>query len=115
MEYDRAIGLRETVLSFSTLHSQRYPEMQNLFQPEAAAEVISRIDKLQPSTQRQWGKMEVAQMMAHCSATLDMASGKVVVPRMLIGRILGPLARSIFTDEKTLWEKWSHQQAVCSC
>jgi hypothetical protein len=74
--------------------------MQNLFQPEAAAQVISRIDKLQPTTQHQWGKMDVAQMMAHCSATLDMASGRVVVPRLLIGRILGPFVRSIFTNEK---------------
>src|SRR5271169_6238280 len=74
--------------------------MQNLFQPQAAAEVISRIDKLQPTTQHQWGKMEVEQMMAHCSATLDMACGHVVLPRMLIGRILGPFARSVFTNDK---------------
>jgi hypothetical protein len=74
--------------------------MQNLFQPEAVAEVISRIDKLQLTTQHQWGKMDVAQMMAHCSATLDVASGRLVLPRMLIGRILGPLVRSAFTSDK---------------
>jgi hypothetical protein len=74
--------------------------MQNLFQPEAAAEVISRIDKLQPTTQHQWGKMEVALMMAHCSATLDMASGRSVLPRLFIGRILGPFVRHVFTDDK---------------
>ena len=50
--------------------------MKNLFEREAVDEVISRIDTLQPATQRQWGKMDVAQMMAHCSAALDMASGK---------------------------------------
>jgi len=74
--------------------------MKNLFQPDAVGEVISRIDKLQPTTQHQWGKMDVAQMMAHCSATLDMASGRIVLPRLLIGRILAPFARSIFTNEK---------------
>ena len=74
--------------------------MQNLFQPEAVAEVTERIDKLQPTTQRQWGKMEVAQMMAHCSATLDVASGRVVLPRMLLGRILGPFVRPVFTNDK---------------
>jgi hypothetical protein len=74
--------------------------MQNLFQPEAVAEVIARIDKLQPTTQHQWGKMDVAQMMAHCSATLDVASGRVVLPRMLIGRILGPFVRSTFINDK---------------
>lgn len=74
--------------------------MQSLFQPEAVAEVISRIDKLQPATQHQWGKMDVAQMMAHCSATLDVACGRVVLPRMFIGRILGPFVRPAFTSDK---------------
>ena len=74
--------------------------MKNLFQPDAVSEVISRIDRLQPATQHQWGKMDVAQMMAHCSATLDVASGRVVLPRMFIGRILGPFVRSQFTNEK---------------
>lgn len=74
--------------------------MQNLFQPEAAAEVIARIDELQPTSQRQWGKMDVAQMMAHCSATLDVATGKLVLPRLLIGRILGPFVRPVFTNDK---------------
>src|SRR5579859_1603062 len=74
--------------------------MKNLFQPEAAHEISSRIDKLQPQSQREWGKMGVAQMMAHCSATMEVASGTVVLPRMLIGRILGPLVRSNFTNEK---------------
>jgi hypothetical protein len=74
--------------------------MQNLFQPEAAAEVIARIEKLQPTSQHQWGKMDVAQMMAHCSATLDAASGRVVLPRLLIGRILGPFVRHVFTNDK---------------
>ena len=74
--------------------------MQNLFQPEAVALVISRIDTLQPATQHQWGKMDVAQMMAHCSATLDVACGRVVLPRMLIGRILGPFVRPVFTNDK---------------
>jgi hypothetical protein len=74
--------------------------MKNLFEPDAVDEVVSRIDKLQPTTQHQWGKMDVAQMMAHCSAALDMASGRLVLPRLLIGRILGPFVRPIYTNEK---------------
>jgi hypothetical protein len=44
--------------------------------------------------------MDVAQMMAHCSGALDMASGKLNPPRMLIGWIIGPLVRPIYTNEK---------------
>jgi hypothetical protein len=74
--------------------------MKTLFQQDAVDEVISRIDKLQPASLRQWGKMDVAQMMAHCSAGLDMASGRLNPPRIFIGRLLGPLLKSIYTNDK---------------
>jgi hypothetical protein len=74
--------------------------MKTLFQQETMDEVISRIDKLQPASSRQWGKMDVAQMMAHCSATLDMAAGRLNPPRIFVGRVLGPLVRPIFTNDK---------------
>jgi len=74
--------------------------MKNLFEQDTMAEIIGRIDSLQPARERQWGKMEVAQMMAHCSAALDMACGRLNPPRILIGRILGPLVKPMYTNEK---------------
>ncbi len=74
--------------------------MRNLFETEAVDEVISRIDALQPSAQRQWGKMDVSQMMAHCSTALDMASGRIQLPRLLIGRLIGGFIKPIFWNEK---------------
>src|ERR1044071_1680001 len=74
--------------------------MKNLFERETVAESISRIDALQPASQRQWGKMDAAQMMAHCSITLEIASGRLNLPRMLIGRLMGPFFKSIYTNEK---------------
>jgi len=74
--------------------------MKNLFEKETVEEVASRIDRLQPATARQWGKMDVAQMMAHCSAALDMASGRLNLPRVFIGRLLGPLVKPIYSNEK---------------
>ena len=74
--------------------------MKNLFEKDTVEEVLTRVDKLQPSTQRQWGKMDVAQMLAHCASTMDMASGRLNTPRIFIGRILGPLVKGIFVNEK---------------
>jgi hypothetical protein len=74
--------------------------MKNLYERETVEEILSRIDRLQPATQRQWGKMDVAQMMAHCSATIDMASGRNNPPRIFIGRVIGPFFKSVFTNEK---------------
>jgi hypothetical protein len=74
--------------------------MKNLFEQEATDEVLARIDTLQPACQRHWGKMDVAQMMAHCSAALDMASGRMDLPRIFIGRVLAPFIKPIYTNEK---------------
>jgi hypothetical protein len=74
--------------------------VKNLFQSDSVDDLISRLDTLQPGTQRQWGKMDVAQMMAHCSSGLDMASGRLVCSRALIGRLLGPLFRSLYSNDK---------------
>ena len=72
--------------------------MRSLFEPEAVQEVMRRIEQLKPSSQRRWGKMDVTQMMAHCSAALEMASGKFVAKRTLLGRIIGPRIRHVLTD-----------------
>ncbi len=74
--------------------------MKNLFEPDTVEEVISRIDNLKAASSRQWGKMDVAQMMAHCSTTMDMASGTLNPPRSLIGRLIGPLFKPVFINEK---------------
>jgi hypothetical protein len=74
--------------------------MRTLFGKDGAQDVISRIDTLQPVSARQWGKMDAAQMMAHCSKTLDMASGQLNPPRAFIGRVLGPVFKSLFTNDK---------------
>jgi|ERR1035438_6336933 hypothetical protein len=76
--------------------------MKSLFDQGAAKEILQRIDALQPSSQRQWGKMEVAQMLAHCTAALEVAAGEKFPPRMLIGKILGPVFKSKFYEDKPM-------------
>ena len=41
-------------------------EVKNLFDDIAYHEILERLHKLSPNSQRQWGKMQVAQMLAHC-------------------------------------------------
>jgi hypothetical protein len=67
--------------------------MKNLFEVARAEEVKGRMAQLRPDSQRLWGKMNPAQAMAHCSAAIGMAVGETRPPRILIGRLLGPLAK----------------------
>ncbi len=46
--------------------------MKNIFEKEVANELIDRLNKLTPETKAQWGKMNVAQMLAHCCVTYEM-------------------------------------------
>ncbi|NNE76060.1 MAG: DUF1569 domain-containing protein [Pricia sp.] len=46
--------------------------MKNIFDPADSQELIDRIDALDPDTQNLWGKMNVAQMLAHCNVAYDL-------------------------------------------
>jgi hypothetical protein len=70
--------------------------MKNLFDATAATEVKTRLEKLRPQTERLWGKMTAAQMLAHCSVSMQWAVGEVVpdkiaLPARLVGRLVKPM------------------------
>lgn len=46
--------------------------MKNIFEKEVTDNVISRIDALNPQVQPQWGKMNVAQMLAHLNVMYEL-------------------------------------------
>ncbi len=63
--------------------------MKSLFDPATAQGVKERIAGLGPDTSPLWGRMSAAQVLAHCSAALHMATGDIRPPRKLVGRLLG--------------------------
>jgi len=46
--------------------------MKNIFDRGVSDEVITRINNLTPDSTPAWGKMNVAQMLAHCNVTYEM-------------------------------------------
>lgn len=67
--------------------------VRHLHEAAAADEVTARVARLRPDSARLWGRMDVAQMLAHCTAGFAMARGEITPPRLLIGRLLGPVAK----------------------
>ena len=45
--------------------------MKNIFDLNVSNEVVERINKLSNSTTPSWGKMDAAQMLAHCNVTYE--------------------------------------------
>jgi hypothetical protein len=75
-------------------------EVKNLFDTEVKREIITRINKLTPQSQRQWGKMDVAQMLAHCSMPLGVATGKHKLKANFFLSLLGPFFKKQLFNEK---------------
>jgi hypothetical protein len=73
--------------------------MKSMFEKGTIDEIVGRINTLTPGSRQLWGKMGVAQMMAHCCTTLEVATGKKAANRLLIGRLLGPIFKKHYYDE----------------
>ena len=55
--------------------------------------MVARIQRLQPDSKAQWGKMNVAQMLAHCRIAMQVALGELKLRRGLIGILFGNMAK----------------------
>jgi hypothetical protein len=74
--------------------------MHNLFEATAAAEITSRLQTLQPTSQPKWGKMTVSQMMAHCQRPFEVFFGELKMKRGLMGILFGKIARKKLFSSK---------------
>lgn len=62
---------------------------RDLFDPARSEELKHRLAALKPDSPRQWGRMNAAQAMAHCTGGIELALGERKPPRIFIGRLLG--------------------------
>lgn len=65
--------------------------MKSVFETSVREELIKRINSLSPQNNAQWGKMNVYQMVRHCTLSEDMMLEKMKIKRVLIGRLIGGL------------------------
>jgi hypothetical protein len=78
--------------------------MKSLFEASVVEDLERRIMRLSPDSERLWGKMPVALMLAHCTSGLQMAMGTIKpkrapFPGNVIGRLIKPL---VFGDDKPM-------------
>ncbi|HXC05966.1 MAG TPA: DUF1569 domain-containing protein [Bacteroidia bacterium] len=74
--------------------------MKTLYNESDTTELLKRLDQLRPDSQRLWGKMSADQMLAHCTEGVKMGTGELNLPRPLIGKILGTLLKSFYSNDK---------------
>jgi hypothetical protein len=77
--------------------------MKNLFEAGRVEEVKERMAQLRPDSERLWGKMNAAQAVAHCSASVEWAVGDRIPPRMFLGRIMGRIVKPmVFRNDEPM-------------
>ncbi|MFZ9387672.1 MAG: DUF1569 domain-containing protein [Chitinophagaceae bacterium] len=81
-------------------------EVKNLFDPAVKQEIINRIQSLNPQSTRQWGKMNVSQMMAHLRKPIEIAYGTHTPKGNLMLRLIGPMFKS------KLWDSTPYKQGL---
>lgn len=74
--------------------------MPSLFVPADRDALARRFAELEPGAQRQWGKMDAAQMLKHCSIALGDLLGNRPVKQLFLGKLVTPLIRGQIFGEK---------------
>jgi hypothetical protein len=75
--------------------------LPNIFTTEVTNQLLQRIDKLTESTQPEWGKMDVAKMLAHCNVTYELIyTDKHPKPGAFKKALLKLFLKGTITNEK---------------
>lgn len=74
--------------------------MKTAFDAETHSELLERLGKLTPDSQRQWGKMSPGQMMEHTARALEMATGRKPMQQAFLGKAIGWIFKGGFLSEK---------------
>ncbi|HEX7847906.1 MAG TPA: DUF1569 domain-containing protein [Chitinophagaceae bacterium] len=75
-------------------------EVKNLFDATVKQEIVDRINTLTAASPRKWGKMDVAQMLAHLQLPIAIAYGTHQPKGSFVLRLVGPLFKSKLWDDK---------------
>lgn len=73
--------------------------MKNLFDASVYAETRERLSRLQPGAQRVWGKMTVAQMLAHCRKAFRVPLSETQPPKLYPFALIGWLMKKKLYDD----------------
>lgn len=65
--------------------------MDSLFDPAVRDRIVARIESLRRDAPRGWGRMDVAQTLAHCALGLEAATGDAVLHSPAVAKLIGPL------------------------
>jgi hypothetical protein len=76
--------------------------MKTVLDKSTRDELIGRINTLNENSTPQWGKMNIYQMLRHCTMWEEMALGKKKYKQSFLGRLFGKMALKDMMKEKPI-------------
>jgi len=77
--------------------------MKTVFDKATREELISRINSLNENSSAQWGRMNIYQMLKHCTLWDEWVSGNKKYKQIFLGRLFGKrVLNNVLKDEKPL-------------
>jgi len=76
--------------------------MKNLYNEADKNEILNRLENLKVDAVREWGKMNIVQMLAHLNVSIETPLGKNFPKRMFIGRLIGKLMKKKFLNDQPM-------------
>lgn len=76
--------------------------MKSIFDKATRDELINRINALDNNSTAQWGKMNVYQMLKHCTLWEEMLLGKKQYRQSFLGRLFGKVALKDMLKDKPM-------------
>jgi hypothetical protein len=77
--------------------------MKTIFDKTTKGELINRINSINENSTAQWGKMNVYQMLKHCTLWEEWIAGKQTYKRVFIGRLFGKMIlKAVLKDDRPL-------------
>jgi Protein of unknown function (DUF1569) len=73
--------------------------MKSMFDKTIRKEIVGRISSLHADSKAQWGKMNIFQMLKHCTQWEEMALGRRKYKQSFLGRIFGKMALKDFVKD----------------
>ncbi len=73
--------------------------MKSLFEKPVYEEIITRVNSLSTQSERQWGKMNVAQMLAHCKEAFKVPLSEKSPPKIYPFALFGWMMKGKLYDD----------------
>jgi Protein of unknown function (DUF1569) len=79
--------------------------MKTIFDKTIRYELINRVNLLNENNKPKWGKMNICQMLKHCTLWDEMALGKRKYKRTFLGHLFGKMALTDFIKDETPFKR----------